>query len=92
MDPPINDRRLIAEARNILLLLENSKGKEAIQAITQIDSELAKQGVSNLDTNVLALWEQVGIAANNMPNVRYFEDVKQELNRAAFDYNQKHAA
>jgi len=81
---------MIAEARNILLLLTDGNAAQAIDRIAQFDTELSKQDTSHVATDVRALWDQVGIAAGNMSNVQYFEDVKEELNRVTFEHNKRH--
>jgi hypothetical protein len=86
----LDDKQLIAGARDVLLLLEDGKQEEAMQKIAMIDAALARDNSPRLTTDVIALWEQVEIAVNNLSNPRYFEEVKEELNRVAFDYNQSH--
>ena len=92
MDFGMDEQRIIAEARDILLLLERGDTTKAATRITQFDAELTGYPVSRFSRDVVALWEQVGIAANNMSNPRYFEDVKDELNRVTFAYSKHHPA
>lgn len=55
-----------------------------------INAELAKPNSASFSTDIIALWNQVEIAANNLSNPRYFEDVKEELNKVTFDHNKTH--
>ncbi len=86
----INEKTLISEAREVLLLLDAGKAEEAIVKIRQFDAQFQEQDTSSFETDVLALWAQVKIAANDPSDVKYFEDVKEELNRVTFEYTQKH--
>ena len=90
MNIQLDEKQLIAAAREILLLLEGGKEKEAFQKMTTINAKLTKRNSSCFSTDIIALWNQVEIAANNLSNPRYFEDVKEELNKVTFDYNQTH--
>jgi hypothetical protein len=90
MNIQLDEKQLIAEAREVLLLLEGGKKKEAFQKTATINAKLAKRNSPSFSTDIIALWNQVEIAANNLSNPRYFEDVKEELNRVTFDYNQTH--
>jgi hypothetical protein len=53
--------------------------------IAATDSELARRDKTPLSADVQALWIQVGIAANNLSNAGYLDDVKNELNRVTFE-------
>jgi hypothetical protein len=85
MNTPITDQFILSEARDVLLLLEDGKDDEAWQKIKAVDTQL-KNDSQKLDPDVAALWMQVGIAASKPAYPRYFEDVKDELNRVIFGY------
>ncbi len=88
MNNPITEQFIIEAARVVLLLLEKGKADEAWQKISSVDNQM-KSNSRKLDPDVAALWIQVGIAASQPSSSRYFDDVKDELNRVTFDYSDK---
>jgi FixJ family two-component response regulator len=82
----MNNQSLIEESRIILVLLEAGKEAEAAEKIVAFDLELSRRERQVLSADVRALWDQVKIAASNMENKIYFEDVKEELNKVSFEY------
>lgn len=84
----MTNEQLLHEARTVLLFLEAKKELEATQLITEVDSKLEEKNAISADIDVQALWDQVKIASSNMDNTRYFDDVKEELNRITFASNQ----
>jgi len=87
----LTEQHLIDEARAVLLLLQNGRQKKARGRIEAVVARLKGTPAARLDTDVLALWEQVEVAANNPLNLRYFEEVKDELNRVTFEYSKPDA-
>ena len=87
MNVPVSHKEIIEQSRTVLLLLNEGKRMEAVEKIAALDKRL-QTNTKEVPADIEALWEQVGIAASSPDNARYFDEVKDELNRVTFDYGQ----